>query len=245
METKYTDLIERHFNDLLNQDEVKRVKELLANDKSFQKEYELFKSAQFVVELNTLRQLKENARKLDIENTAHRPKTNWILMAASVLLIAIVGTLFFSQNNYSNENLFNKAYFPADDYISDLGSDETRLGAAMRLYNTKQYPEAVGAFTTIELSEPQNQIAKFYLGQSLLQMDQMEQAIKTLDKVSGDYWSEAKWYVALALLKQGKEAEAKKILLDIMDADEDEAFVLKAERLQNKMNSPLRKFVTH
>ena len=242
MDTQYTPLIERFFDGELSPTEVKQYEELLETNEEFQKEVDLFEKAIKLLRLKNISDLKDSVQRIDASRSKSTSTVGWMKIAASIMLLAVVGMGFYSQK-FSNDNLYKDAYSPANDYITNMDADLTSIEKALELYNTKQYPEAVGAFTTIELSEPQNQIAKFYLGQSLLQMDQMEQAIKTLDKVSGDYWSEAKWYVALALLKQGKEAEAKKILLDIMDADEDEAFVLKAERLQNKINSPLRKFV--
>ena len=244
MDSKYTELIERYFDGIATAAEKQEVEKLKENDKDFQEEYQLFESAHFIVELDTLQKLKENARKLDQEIGTQKPKSNasWMKIAASILLIAVVGSLFYAQQ-YSNENLYNDNYAVAKDYVSDLGSENNELSHALRLYNKKNYSEAMNVFAAIESKEPLNQEAKFYLGQCLLQLDKTTQAIKTLSEVSGDYRAEALWYSALAYLKTEDEENCLKQLDLIVENEKDQAFVLKATELKNKLSNPIRKFV--
>jgi len=165
----------------------------------------------------------------------------WMKVAASVMILAVVGLGFYSQS-YSNEKLYEDAYTPAGDYITNMDSEMSDMEKAIELFNKERFSEAVNAFAKIESREPLNQEAKFYLGQSLLQGNQQEQAIATLSEVTGSYRAEALWYAALTQLKSSKEEEdAKATLNKIIIEKTDSAFVIKAEKLLNKLNSPLRR----
>lgn len=242
---KYTELIERYFDGLLTTEEQSRFEELQATDSEFQAEFAVFEKAQMILELDALRELKENARKLDkeISIVPKKNSTNWMKIAASILLLAVVGATFYAQNSYSNEGLYEMAYTPAGDHISDLGGGKTALESAMQFYNKKEYKDAIDAFAAIESAEPQNQVAKFYLGQSLLFDGQNTQGINTLLEVSGDYQPEARWYASLAQLQGDDENGCLETLNQIIEADQDATFVNKASKLKAKLNSQLRKLV--
>ena len=242
---KYTELIERYFDGLLTAEEQSQFGKLKSTDSEFQEEFAVFEKAQMILELDALRELKENARKLDkeISIVPKKNSTNWMKIAASILLIAVVGTVFFAQNSYSNEGLYEMAYTPVGDHISDLGSGKTDLESAMQLYNKKEYKKAIEAFSAIENVEPKNQVAKFYLGQSLLLDGQSMQGIYTLLEVSGDYQPEALWYAALGQLKENNTENCISILNQIIEEDQDATFVRKAIKLKSKLESSLRKLV--
>jgi hypothetical protein len=242
---KYTLLIERYFDGLLTAEEHTQFDQLKATDSDFQTEFAVFEKAQMILELDALRELKENARNLDKEVSIASKKTsyNWMKLAASILLLAVVGSLFYTQNTYSNESLYQDNYAAAGDHISDLGSGKTALESAMQFYNLKKYPEAIGAFEEILSTESENQAARFYLGQSQLLDNKSKTGIATLRQVTGDYRPEALWHVALAQLQLDKEKATIATLSSIIESNEDQTFVKKAKKLKAKLESPLRKFV--
>lgn len=244
METQYTTLIERYFDEQLSQTEIAEYNQLLESNEDFQKEVELFEKAHQVVRLKHISDMKERVRNIRQAQTEASTSGGLGLMkiAASILLIAAVSIGFYAQQ-FETGKLYQEAYSPAGDYITNMDAEMTPLEKAMEFYNKGDFETAIDAFATIEGKDPRNQEAKFYLGQSLLQAGQNEQAIETLLEVSGDYHPEALWYAALTQLKTGKEADALETLNHIIDENEDEAFVLKARGLKSKLESPLRKLV--
>jgi len=168
---------------------------------------------------------------------------NWMKIAASIMLIAVVGSVFLAQNSYSNQSLYEYAYTPVGDHISDLGDGKSFMDKAMEFYNKKEYKQAIDAFAAIENAEPKNQVAKFYLGQSLLLDGQSKQGTNTLLEVSGDYQPEAHWYAALAQLKADNTEDCIKTLNEIITTNKDATFVNKAKKLKVKLGSPLRKLL--
>jgi TolA-binding protein len=245
METKYTALIERYFDNELSPEEIAQVVKLNETEVDFQKEFELFEKANEAIKLLTLSDLKEDIKVLREKQTENTPRfrsLSWMKVAASILLLAVVGVGFYAQQ-FSNESIYDSSYVTADDYITNMDAEMSAMEKALELYNKKDFSAAIDAFTEIENTNPENQVAKFYLGQSLLQAGQDEQAIKTLSQVSGDYHPEALWYVALTQLKMDNEAAALQSLERIISENKDEAFVIKAERLKRKLNSSFRKLV--
>lgn len=244
METQYTTLIERYFDEQLTPSEIAEYNQLLETNEDFQKEVELFEKAHHVIKLKHISDIKDRVQSIRKGQQIQSRSSNFsgLKIAASILLIAVVSIGFYAQQ-YDTDKLYRDAYTPAGDYITNMDAEMSPLEQAMELYNKEEFETAIDAFATIEGKDPQNQVAKFYLGQSLLQAGQNEQAIETLLEVSGDYHPEALWYAALTQLKIGYEADALETLDHIIDENEDEAFVLKAKDLKSKLTSPLRKFV--
>lgn len=244
METQYTTFIERYFDEDLTSVELIQYQELLETNLDFQKEVELFEKALKAIRLKHISDLKDRVQSIRNKkiNSSKSSNFGWMRIAASVMLLAVVGLGFYAQQ-YKASKLYEEAYTPAGDYITNMDADMSTMEKAMELYNKEKFTAAIDAFAEIENTNPENQVAKFYLGQSLLQAGQDEQAIKTLSELSGDYQPEALWYVALIQLKIGTETSALESLERIISENEDEAFVIKAERLKRKLNSPFRKLV--
>jgi TolA-binding protein len=245
METKYTTLIERYFDKELSPEEIAQVAKFRERDVDFQKEFELFEKANKVISLLTISDLKEEIKVLrehKISNSQKVSSLRGMKVAASILLLAVVGVGFYAQQ-FSSKSIYDNSYFPAGDYITNMDAEMSTMEKAMELYNKESFLAAIDAFAEIGNTNPENQVAKFYLGQSLLQAGQDEQAIKTLSEVSGDYQPEALWYVALTQLKMGNDAVALETLERIISANKDEAFVIKAKGLKRKLNSPFRKLL--
>ena len=246
METKYTPLIERYFDEELTSEEISEVQRLNETDVDFQKEFQLFEKANKAIKLLTIKDLKEEIKEIRQEiKASNQPKQSsfgFMKIAASIMLIAMAGIGFYSQN-FSNQNLYEESYTPVGDYITNMDDDMTEMEKAIELFNKEDFNGALEAFAAIERAEPLNQEAKFYFGQSLLNTDKNEQAITALSEVTGDYRAEALWYAALTQLKINKEFNAKSTLNKIVSEKTDSAFVIKAEKLKSKLNSPLRKLV--
>jgi tetratricopeptide (TPR) repeat protein len=194
-----------------------------------------------VLELNALSQLKDKARQIDqASSVVKQYNTGWMKIAASIMLLAVIGISFYGQT-YSSDNLYDTAYEPAQDYITNMDSDLSPIEQALSHYNKGEINIAMQELQTLTEAEPSNQEALFYLGQCQLRLGEFNLAINSFQQVNNNYHAEAQWYVALALIKTKKEDEAIKTLGGIISAQEDEAFVLKAKELKGKLESPFRK----
>jgi TolA-binding protein len=237
METSYTTFIERYYNGKLSPDELIQFNKLKSENEDFIKELELFESAQFIVELSALQELKEKVKSLDKANQpTHSLKSQRILgVAASIILLMIASVLFYAQT-FSNKSLYSKSFTPASDYISELGSDNSELELALSIYNKGKYQEALRKFNTIKTDESQ-----FYAGQCNLQLKNFTEAVNKFNSVQGIYTTEAQWYLALTHLKLNKEQQAILVLDQIIKSNQDPLFVKKSKKLKSKLKHPLRR----
>jgi len=244
METKYTSLIERYFDQLLSPEEVDKVEQLKKTDSDFLQEFELFEKAHQALKLSTIIDLKAEIKgihqKMDSSKRVGKiVKLRWVGIAASILLL--VGFGFYAQD-FSNQSLYSEAFTPVGDYITNMDNDLSELEKAMELFNKQQFDSSGQLFSKIYATTG-NQVALFYEGHAHYQVGRLEQAIKILNKVSNNYKPEAQWYIALAHLKMGDDANAIETLNVIINNNQDEAFVLKAKKLKRKLTSPIRKLV--
>lgn len=101
-------------------------------------------------------------------------------------------------------------------------SDETKdtvstlFVAGLKLYDQSKYEDANSDFSKIKSSEETFYDAQFYSGVSFLALEKADSAIQKFNYVLGfptqEYYDDAQWYKALALVKQNKTADAKALL---------------------------------
>jgi len=242
METEYTSLIERYFDNLLSPEEMTRVEQLRKTDLNFQEEFELFEKAHQAIKFSTIIDLKAEIKGIhqgmnDSSKEAKTINLRWIAVAASILIIVSVG-LYAQQ--FSNQNLYSEAYTPVSDYITNMDGDLSEMEKAMKFLDQKQFDSASYLFNNIYATTGE-QSALFYAGHSHFQAGRIEKAIESWNKVSNNYQAETQWYVALAYLKLGNTENSLKTLTAIITKKEDEVFVRRAEKLKEKLSSPFRK----
>jgi len=244
METKHTLLIERYFDQLLSPEEMAKVEQLKKTDSDFLQEFELFRKTYQALKLSTIIDLKADIKEIhqrmgSSTRVARIVKLRWMSIAASILLF--VGLGLYAQQ-FSNQNLYNEAFTPVGDYVTNMDNDLSEMENAIELFNNQQLDSAGQLFNKIYATSGV-QSALFYEGHTHYQAGRLEQAIKSLNKVSNDYKPEAQWYISLAYLKMEDEANTLKTLNAIINNNQDEAFVLKAKKLKRKLTRPIRKLV--
>lgn len=238
MDSEYTALIERYFDNLLLPNEEKLVADLLANNSDFKLEFQLFEKANKAVELQALSELKNTIKKMDSRKEVR--SFTFLKIAASILLIAVIGSFFYAQTQLTNSKIFLTSYELAPDYITNMGDNQDVLSIAMKYYNTQNFDSAIKAFLPLASN---NEEAAFYLGQCYLKTTNTQKAISTFSSITGKYKTEAEWYTALAQLSAGNEKGARGTLNQIIKTNQDEAFVLKAKHVLKKLDNPLRQLL--
>lgn len=243
METKYTSLIERYFDQLLSPEEIVEVERLKKTDLNFQQEFKLFEKSHQAIKLAAIISLKEEIKEIHqkMDTSTKKPRIiQFRRMGIAASILVLVGFGFYAQQ-FSNQNLYDAAFTPVGDYVTNMDDDLSEMEKAMKFFDQQQFDNSIQLFNSI-YNTTGDQAALFYEGHSYYQAGRMQEAIESLNKVSNNYQPEAKWYVALAYLKMENEDSALKTLASIIRNNQDEAFVLKAKKLENDLLSPLRRF---
>ena len=172
----------------------------------------------------------------------------WMRTAAALalLLVALFGLYQIGGN--SDEHLFADAFIPYESDLSVIvrGAEATAnpkmavdpaLQAGAATFEQGNFKESITHFEEYLKKETDNQLIRFHLGIAQLEVDQLEHAIKNLSMVheqSQTYQREAKWYLGLALLKNGKRAKAIEIIEDLI-AQGPGRYYEEAKRLHSKL----------
>lgn len=169
----------------------------------------------------------------------------WSASAAAVLLIVLIGI----QPQYSSETLYH-TYFTAQQHFettpsrggSVLSPEQSEmLSAATELYRQENYSAAADIYAKVLDGLDKDDIHEdvyLYYAISLMQIDSTDKATNMLRAMSGNDEAEmqdqARWNLALALLKTGQRDEATAIMDELIRGKG--AFATWAEELKIKTN---------
>ncbi|NVO01633.1 MAG: hypothetical protein HXX09_02945 [Bacteroidetes bacterium] len=96
------------------------------------------------------------------------------------------------------------------------------LKLALEKYSSNDYKGAADDFDRVLDQSPANEEALFYSGVSNLSLNNVEKAItnfkKMLTNTKSKFYEPSKWYLALAYIKIAKKADAKKLLIELIDS---------------------------
>jgi tetratricopeptide (TPR) repeat protein len=240
-------IIENYLEGTLDQAQKLEFEEMLVNDKKLPEEIKLQKEVNDAIkddELHLFRQkvgevIRENERKTFILTTFSRKFIKYPVAASIVLLIAL--SLWQVISLDSPQKLFADNYQP---YAPDIStrSDYTsndKLQLFCLLYQEGDYKQSFELLQTYLASHPDNQTASFYLSLNAIELTKYKLAISELNKIQNDatspYNLHARWYLAMAYLKDGNTSEARKYLTFIMK--DDNYYSKKASRILKKLKS--------
>lgn len=143
------------------------------------------------------------------------------IAAAAIFLVACSAVLiFFGESN--SVKLFKEYYKPYPNIIPMVRGSESDfdLRAAMVLYNSGNYEEAVIEFDKILSSGVENESALFYEGVSFLSLGNGDKAESAFEKVinigASKLKDQAEWYLALSYLLEEKKENAESLLTKII-----------------------------
>lgn len=145
-----------------------------------------------------------------------KPK-KFLAAAAAILIVAgaLVWMLFF--NTSSEDRLYSKFYQPDEGLPTLMGvSDNYAFEAAMVDYKIGKYQKAINEWEQLLTTNAANDTLNYFIGSAYLALDNSEKAIvyfdKTLSVSQTAFLQEVQWYKVLALIKNGKKAEAIELL---------------------------------
>lgn len=170
---------------------------------------------------------------------SNQPHRNWrkYAAAASVLLALAVGSILYTISQPSgSEQLFAEFFEPFPNIVPLIRKLEQQdlLKQAMQAYELKNYQMAAEILQSLVAAEHTNMTAHFYLGVTLLSLDDDTQvAINYFQQVivegNNKFVDYAQWYLALGYLKQDEPARTKRILEKLMTDNTD--YIERGEQL--------------
>lgn len=143
-------------------------------------------------------------------------KMSWVkrlTAAASILFfISLLSWLFFFKPS-AEEKIFASFFQPDPGLSTAMGvSDNYDFDRAMVDYKTKNYNAAIQSWSKLLETNAGNDTLHYFIGAAQIANKNETAAITHFDKVLQNtgsvFISEALWYKALALIKQGKKQEA-------------------------------------
>ena len=134
------------------------------------------------------------------------PSIQFLLAAASVLILAAIGVFLFFVNPAKEERLYSEYYKPDSGLISSMStSDDYIFDRAMIDYKTGEYQSAIQSWNSLLKERPGNDSLEYFIASSYLALDNYEEAITHFKKVttqgSSLFEADANWYLGLAYLK--------------------------------------------
>lgn len=232
MKTEHEKLMYGKFFNELNARELALFNDLIVNDEAFKKEYELFKElfhnlkdkksndvrAELDVIYNEMYSQKKEMKMLQLM------KQNWYAIAASVAVLIMVGTYWFSGMNRQvwTEKIYNNYYEEDEVFVNTRSKANFNIDVlqqGMTLLESKDFSAALVEFNKL----PNSITANYYAGVANMQLNNHNIAVAKFDYVIKDYlnlfYDQAQWYKGLCLVKLEKKDEATVLFDQISNTD--------------------------
>ena len=241
-------LIERYFENDLNEEELAAFKQRLSEDAAFASAFQLEKDLVEGVEAYGNKQLREQLEAMHLEETAGVAPANeqeiekpgyvspfdpqpvggkvvsmvgrkWWL-AAAVLILGLVARWMFSEKDPTPQQLY--AIFAVHEFdFTEMGINDELLSQAEGLLKAKKYSESLPVLDAyLETNQNDNEVMKAN-GIALLETGKYEEAFeafRAVGQANPIFENEANWFVALTYLKQNEIENCKKALSAISPA---------------------------
>ena len=154
------------------------------------------------------------------------------LIAASVLLLVVLGVWWLTNLQPAHEKLFARHYQPDPGLITPMSSGENYLFyAGMVEYRLGNYDNAIDKWSQVLNQKPLNDTLSYFLGVAFLSVNDLSSATAMLNDAVAhtqsvfidDAWyylglahlKKGNWEKALAALKESRHENAEKVIRDI------------------------------
>ena len=159
---------------------------------------------------------------INLSKTKSYP-TKWLSVAA---ILFSISTAFFLKAHFLQTDLFREFYkpYPVELQTFRGDSDKSKLSYSLRIYKTGGYEEAIPWLLQIVEHEPENLMAKFYLANAYLALNDIEKAKLSFYEIykifDSNYADQTRWYLALICIREGENEKAIKLLNQIKQNDD-------------------------
>ena len=235
------ELIERYFDNELNDHETMLLKDRLKKDFEFQKLFDREKLLITTVRLEAAKKdlefLKGIEKSIHENNTTHFNR-HWLRYAAAACLSLIALVLWKPWASEDPQALFAAYVRPYPNIFEPVRRGDSELTAralAFQAYEQEDYTRASSMFAVLAKEDPDPGVLML-LGNSNLQLGKTAEARQNfLDLMRAPdvlKW-DAQWYLSLCALKDGDLQQAKKLLEEISRTEN--AYSGKAREILRKL----------
>ncbi|MGB3150266.1 MAG: hypothetical protein WBB27_06340 [Maribacter sp.] len=215
------ELFERFLMDEMSIKEKKSFEIKIAGDKNLKNSFDEFKSLfETVEEVGLRHKLKdfhnalENGEEPQIRLLNPSKYRFGYRIAASIIILIGLGSIWFLNNTNSNVKLYEVYYFQDPGLPTVMGSsDNYNFYEAMVDYKQGDFKVAIEKWEKLLVAKPENDTLNYFLGVSHLANGQFEKGLIHLNKNENDsssrFFSENNFYLGLAHLRLNQLTEAK------------------------------------
>lgn len=142
------------------------------------------------------------------------PWQKWAI-AASISVVLMLSFWFWALRLFTEEKLYQTYYRPDPGLVTAMSSESSSYAfeRAMVDYKSGNYQAALDRWELILAEKPQNDTLHYFIGHSLMALDETLLAISYWEKVTLDEQSvfrkDAFWYLGIAWLKEEDPEKAK------------------------------------
>lgn len=219
------DLIAAYFSNTLSADKQREFDDFMVTDTNFAEEVLFQKNLKAVIvkeEQNAVKkQLIGFDQLADLNTPKSKSYTKWLVAASITLLLAIPCYFLFTNQTVDNDRLFAENFEPYRNVIQPIirSSPEKDIRTkAFIAYETENFKDALTYFDDL-LNQKENDTLFFYKANTLLKLNQPEEAINILEQnlTESDYFIDKhQWYLALAYLKTNNTERSKQLLKELI-----------------------------
>jgi FimV-like protein len=222
METETLQLFDSYARGTLAEAEKKNFEAKLVSDPEFKKEFE-----EYLHIVNGICEYEKEQIKAHMKDASHRQleaHSTWrsmrgVAAAAAVILILVIPGYVIFRMTTSTSRLAKEYYIEDPGLPVVMGaSTHSLLDQAMIEYKDKEFNKALEKLNMLLGSKPGNDTLNYYAGLCSYEINQNDNAISFFSKV-GDpasaFYFQAKYNLALALIKKGDQETACKALQEV------------------------------
>ncbi len=211
---KELELFEAYLMDTMDVAEKQKFGQQLSNDNMLGKKFQNFKQQVSYIEESALRSKLEefhgeyeNTRAIGPNRSGQSSKNlKKYMIAASIALIAALGSILFLDGGSTEKKLFDEHFSPDPGLPTVMGNnDNYAFYEAMVDYKQGNYGEAIKKWETLLGQRPNNDTLNYFLGVAYLATGEGHRSIgflrKSLDTKNTFFKDDAHFYLGLAHLR--------------------------------------------
>ena len=238
--------IERYLNGSMLSKEKKEFDTLLKNNSKLLAEVVLVKEINEAILDDEAEEFRQTLKKIINPDQESKPINKSLInalkipLAASVIILVGLSlyNIFIHQDS---SKLFSNFYKPYSTDISTRSAEKMKdnIQLSYYLYQEGDYESSYEMLKNYTIKNFDDQTARFYLGLNALQLQYYKLAIDEFTMVEQDTVSpfalHARWYLAMAYLKEGNIKSARHFLQKL--TDEDNMYSYRARKILKKLKS--------
>ncbi|WP_166963962.1 tetratricopeptide repeat protein [Yeosuana marina] len=215
-------LIEKYFNNTLNEKELDEFNSLYKTNSNFKSEVEFIKNLKKVTEHQDNENFKKQLQSYDKALSNKHKKKTWLkpLMASAAIIAVIICISFIFNNSINEDALFSSYFEPSKNVTFPIVRSDTNVGLqndAFIAYSENNFETALNLFES-SYKNTNNSELLFYEGNALLALGKTNDAILKFKEhlnYSDRLSNRTHWYLALAYVKN-KDLRNAKLQLQLL-----------------------------